>query len=77
MVSPVAAAPPRMTLRQARARAISVGFLNQDELFDAFPELGALADDDEVSDDGSGLSGNRDAARDDYNAEVSPSTQMG
>ncbi|KAJ9064766.1 hypothetical protein DSO57_1026954 [Entomophthora muscae] len=68
-VSPVSAAPPRMTLRQARARAISVGFLNQDELFDAFPELGALADDDDVSDEGSGHGNNRDGARDDYNLE--------
>lgn len=59
-----AAAPPRMTLRQARARAISVGFLNQDELFDAFPELGALAD-EEDSDGGNSLSG-QDLNREDY-----------
>ncbi|KAI9294583.1 ARM repeat-containing protein [Neoconidiobolus thromboides FSU 785] len=38
---------PRLTLRQARARAISVGFLNQEELFDAFPELDALIDSDD------------------------------
>lgn len=70
-MSPVTAAPPRMTLRQARARAISVGFLNQDELFDAFPELGALADDDEGSDGGSGHPSSRDAMHDDFNLEYS------
>lgn len=70
-LSPAAPAPPRMTLRQARARAISVGFLNQDELFDTFPELGALADDDESSETGSNFQGNnRDYIRDDYNSEV-------